>query len=73
LAAHKAYSLHNENTGRKTGQALEVKLREEASGILNWLLESTAARRRKEGLKALNVVLLTTENTVARLTLSVIS
>jgi putative DNA primase/helicase len=39
---------------------LESKLREEGSGILNWLLEGTA-RWRREGLKAPSAVLLATD------------
>jgi putative DNA primase/helicase len=39
---------------------LEEKLREEASGILNWLLEGTA-RWRREGLKAPKAVLMATD------------
>jgi putative DNA primase/helicase len=44
----------------KQDKHLEVKLREEASGILNWLLEGTA-RWRREGLKAPKVVMLATD------------
>ncbi len=39
---------------------MELKLREEASGILNWLLEGTAKWKR-EGLKAPKAVLLATD------------
>ena len=44
----------------KQDKHLETKLREEASGILNWLLEGTA-RWRQEGLKTPRAVLLATD------------
>jgi len=44
----------------KQDKHLELKLREEASGILNWLLEGTAKWKR-EGLKAPKAVLLATD------------
>jgi putative DNA primase/helicase len=44
----------------KQDKNLELKLREEASGILNWLLEGTA-RWKREGLKAPSAVLLATD------------
>jgi len=44
----------------KQDKHLELKLREEASGILNWLLEGTA-RWKREGLKAPKAVLLATD------------
>jgi putative DNA primase/helicase len=44
----------------KQDKHLEIKLREEASGILNWLLEGTA-RWKREGLKAPSVVLMATD------------
>ena len=44
----------------KQDKHLEQKLREEASGILNWLLEGTA-RWRREGLKAPSVILNATD------------
>ena len=44
----------------KQDKNLEMKLREEASGILNWLLEGTA-RWRREGLKAPKAILLATD------------
>jgi putative DNA primase/helicase len=44
----------------KQDKHLELKLREEASGILNWLLEGIG-RWKREGLKAPNAVLLATE------------
>jgi putative DNA primase/helicase len=56
--------LSNKSTTRipeeKQDKHLEMKLREEASGILNWLLEGMAHWKR-EGLKAPNVVLLATD------------
>jgi putative DNA primase/helicase len=44
----------------KQDKHLEAKLREEASGILNWLLEGTV-RWRQEGLKTPRAVLLATD------------
>jgi putative DNA primase/helicase len=48
-------------TEDKQDKHLEKKMREEASGILNWLLEGTA-RWRREGLKAPAVILNATED-----------
>ena len=44
----------------KQDKSLEVKLKQEASGILNWLLEGTA-RWRREGLKAPAIILNATD------------
>jgi putative DNA primase/helicase len=44
----------------KQDKSLERKLRDEASGILNWLLEGTE-RWKREGLKAPNLVLAATD------------
>jgi putative DNA primase/helicase len=44
----------------KQDKSLEQKLKPEASGILNWLLEG-AARWRREGLKAPSVILNATD------------
>jgi putative DNA primase/helicase len=44
----------------KQDKSLEIKLKQEASGILNWLLEGTA-RWRREGLKAPAVILNATD------------
>jgi putative DNA primase/helicase len=44
----------------KQDKRLELRLREEASGILNWLLEGTA-RWRREGLKAPEAILNATD------------
>jgi putative DNA primase/helicase len=44
----------------KQDKSLEIKLKQEASGILNWLLEGTA-RWREEGLKAPDIIVNATD------------